>query len=159
MLPLSLIFPWLLPLVLRWQEGKPKLPWPEPFWAPHWASLRLDYLLSLSSSQACPQAIQSPLPSRESGSMKAGTPFIGWFLPGPCGWCFQTSCLLFPHQVVLKGDAKKLQLYGVSVLGQCAAARQVKQTVLSPALDPFQNLCSPCCHISFGQTKGTHPSR
>lgn len=67
---------------------------------------------------------------------------------------------LFSSQVVLKGDAKKLELYGVSVLGQHVGGPQwVKQTAPSPpsCLDPFRDLVSPCLHISLGQIKVAHP--
>lgn len=76
--------------------------------------------------------------------------------PGPGGWFPLTPCLLFSSQVVLKGDAKKLQLYGVSVQEQhVRGSRWVKQTAPSPAfsLDPFMGLCSPCLHIYLDQEK------
>lgn len=58
---------------------------------------------------------------REKGGEEDTVP--SWGLPSlvdtiwPCGWLLRTPCCLLSSQVVLKGDAKKSQLYGVSVLG------------------------------------------
>lgn len=77
-------------------------------------------------------------------------------LPGPpCVWFLLTPGLLFYSQVVLKGDAKKLQLYGVSVLGQHMGIPVGKAKGTLPGFLPelFRNLFSPSLLISLGKRK------
>lgn len=69
-------------------------------------------------AQAEPRAL--PVDGREREALPRGTGVsLHWSMPlGLCGCFLLTPCLFFSGQVVLKGDARKLQLYGVSVLGQ-----------------------------------------